>query len=124
MQQRKARVHAGCAGNLPFDFSPATLPGAMWCVYLLRCADGSLYTGITNDLSRRIAAHRRGRGARYTRGRGPLALVHAELAASRSAALRREHELKRLRRREKLAFLDRRENISPNSGPDRRSCRR
>jgi len=78
----------------------------MWCVYLLRCADGTLYTGITNDLAARLAAHRGGRGARYTRGRGPLALVHTEAALSRSAALRREHELKRLRRLEKLAFLD------------------
>jgi len=78
----------------------------MWCVYLLRCADGSLYTGITNDLGGRLAAHQSGRGARYTRGRGPFALVHSEPAANRSAALRREHELKRLRRGEKLAFLD------------------
>ena len=78
----------------------------MWCVYLLRCGDGTLYTGITNDLPRRLAAHVRGRGARYTRGRGPLALVHSEPAGTRSAALRREHELKRLRRRAKLALLD------------------
>ncbi len=78
----------------------------MWCVYLLRCADGSLYTGITNDLPRRLDAHRSGRGARYTRGRAPLALLHTEPAPTRSAALRREHELKQLRRRDKLAFLD------------------
>jgi predicted GIY-YIG superfamily endonuclease len=78
----------------------------MWCVYLLRCADGTLYAGITNDLQKRLAAHCAGRGARYTRGRGPLALVHAEPARTRSAALRREHELKRLRRGDKLAFLD------------------
>jgi putative endonuclease len=78
----------------------------MWCVYLLRCADGTLYTGITNDLRKRLAAHARGRGARYTRGRGPLTLLHAEPARTRSAALRREHELKRLRRGAKLALLD------------------
>jgi predicted GIY-YIG superfamily endonuclease len=78
----------------------------MWCVYLLRCSDGTLYTGITNDLAKRLAAHARGRGARYTRGRGPLALVHSEPARTHSAALRREHQLKRLRRREKLALLD------------------
>jgi putative endonuclease len=78
----------------------------MWCVYLLRCADGTLYTGITNDLPRRLAAHRAGRGARYTRGRCPLALVHTEPVRTHSAALRRELELKRLRRRDKLAFLD------------------
>ena len=78
----------------------------VWCVYLLRCADGTLYTGITNDLPGRLAAHASGRGARYTRGRGPFALLHNEPARTRSAALRREHELKRLRRRDKLAFLD------------------
>ena len=78
----------------------------MWCVYLLRCGDGTLYTGITNDLQRRLAAHRAGRGARYTRGLAPLLLLHAEAASSRSEAQRRELELKRLRRREKLAFLD------------------
>jgi putative endonuclease len=78
----------------------------MWCVYLLRCGDGTLYTGITNDLSRRLAAHRAGRGARYTRGRAPLKLLHSEPAATRSEAQRREHALKRLRRRDKLAFLD------------------
>src|SRR5207248_4947126 len=53
---------------------------SMWCVYLLRCADGTLYTGITNDLARRLAAHRAGRGARYTRGRSPLTLLHSECA--------------------------------------------
>jgi len=78
----------------------------MWCVYLLRCADGTLYTGITTDLQKRMAAHARGCGARYTRGRAPLTLLHAEPARSRSAALRREHELKRLRRGAKLALLD------------------
>ena len=76
----------------------------MWCVYLLRCSDGTLYTGITNDLARRLAAHARGRGARYTRGRGPFALVHAEPARTRSEALRREHALKRLRRHQKLTL--------------------
>jgi len=80
---------------------------AMWCVYLLRCADDSLYTGITNDLAARLLAHAAGRGARYTRGRGPFVVVHAEAAPSRSAALRREHQLKRMRRRQKLAFVHR-----------------
>jgi putative endonuclease len=77
-----------------------------WCVYLLRCGDGTLYAGITNDLGKRLGAHQSGRGARYTRGRGPLTLVHQEPARTKSAALRREHELKRMRRREKLALLD------------------
>jgi putative endonuclease len=91
---------------LPGGLSAAMLR-EMWCVYLLRCGDGTLYAGITNDLVRRLAAHRKGRGARYTRGRGPLRLVHCEIARDRPAALRREHALKRLKRREKLALLDR-----------------
>jgi predicted GIY-YIG superfamily endonuclease len=77
----------------------------MWSVYLLRCGDGTLYAGITNDLRRRLAAHTKGRGARYTRGRGPLRLVHCEIALDRSAALRRELALKRMPRAAKLAFL-------------------
>jgi predicted GIY-YIG superfamily endonuclease len=76
-----------------------------WYVYLLRCGDGSLYAGSTTDVDSRLAAHRAGRGARYTRGRGPLSLVLCEPHRDRSAALRRECELKRLRRAEKLALL-------------------
>ena len=77
-----------------------------WYVYLLRCGDGTLYAGITNDVAARLDAHREGRGARYTRGRGPLDLVHCEKVRTRSAALRREHALKRLKRKAKLALLD------------------
>ena len=69
---------------------------------MLRCGDGSLYTGITNDLDRRIASHARGRGAAYTRSRLPVALVFHEPAVDRGAALRREAALKRLPRAEKL----------------------
>jgi putative endonuclease len=78
----------------------------MWCVYLLRCGDGTLYAGMTNDLAARFKAHQAGRGARYTRGRGPLEVVHVERCRGRSAALKREHALKRLPRSEKLAMLD------------------
>ena len=74
-------------------------------MYLLRCGDGTLYAGITNDLAKRVIAHRAGRGARYTRGRGPLTLVHWEAASDKGAALRREHALKRLPRRRKLAVV-------------------
>lgn len=66
------------------------------CVYLLRCKDGSLYCGWTDDLARRFGDHCRGRGARYTRGRGPLSLVYWEPVPSRSEALKRERRLKRL----------------------------
>jgi predicted GIY-YIG superfamily endonuclease len=76
-----------------------------WYVYLLRCGDGTLYAGATTDVESRLAAHGKGKGARYTRGRGPLALVHCERHQDRSAALRRERELKRLRRADKLALL-------------------
>ena len=89
--------------------SPVRHPAAVrWCVYLLECGDGTLYAGITTDLVKRLAAHRAGKGARYTRGRGPLQLVHHEPARDRSAASRREHQLKQLSRREKLALLRRR----------------
>lgn len=73
-----------------------------WLVYILRCRDGSLYTGITNDLPRRLAAHAAGTGARYTRGRLPVALAYLEPQPSRSHALRREASLKKLSRRDKL----------------------
>jgi len=61
-----------------------------WTVYILRCGDGTLYTGCTNDLPRRLAAHRSGRGAKYTRSRLPVEPVYREEAADKSAALRRE----------------------------------
>ena len=76
-----------------------------WVVYVLRCRDGSLYTGITNDLSKRLAAHRAGTGARYTRARLPVRLVYREARATRGAALRREAAIKRLPRTAKLALL-------------------
>ena len=61
----------------------------LWYVYILRCGDGTLYTGITDDIPRRLAAHRAGKGAKYTRGRGPLELVYQERVPDKSAALRR-----------------------------------
>ena len=76
-----------------------------WTVYILQCRDGTLYTGITDDLQRRLRAHQEGKGAKYTRGRGPLVLKYRETHPDKSSALRREHELKRLRREEKLAII-------------------
>lgn len=76
-----------------------------WIVYVLRCRDGSLYTGITNDLTRRLAAHRAGRASRYTRARRPLRLAYREGQPDRSAALRREAAIKRLTRAQKLALV-------------------
>lgn len=76
-----------------------------WVVYILECKDGTLYTGITDDLQRRLKAHNDGKGAKYTRGRGPVRLRHQELCADHSAALRREIEIKQLSRQEKLALI-------------------
>lgn len=76
-----------------------------WCVYILECADGSLYTGITDDLQRRFKAHCSGKGAKYTRGRGPLTLRYRELCEDHSAALRRELQIKALKRIEKLELI-------------------
>lgn len=74
-------------------------------VYMLRCKDGSLYTGWTNDLEHRLAMHSSGRGAKYTRGRSPLELVYSEELPDKEAALRRECAIKKLRREQKLALL-------------------
>lgn len=73
----------------------------MWYLYILRCGDGTLYTGITTDVERRLEAHRQGRGARYTRGRGPLELAYQEKCGTHSEALKREYAVKQLTREEK-----------------------
>lgn len=72
-----------------------------WTVYLVRCRDGTLYTGITTDPDRRLLEHNNGSGAAYTRSRLPVTLVYWEVAESRSHALRREHAIRRLTREEK-----------------------
>jgi putative endonuclease len=77
-----------------------------WYVYILRCGDDTLYTGITDDIPRRLAAHRAGKGAKYTRGRGPITLVYQEPQPDKSAALRREIAIKRLTRVQKLALCE------------------
>lgn len=73
-----------------------------WWVYMLRCADGSLYTGVTTDVARRFAEHRSGKGAKYTRSHPPEAVVYREECGEKGAALAREAAIKRLRRAEKL----------------------
>ena len=78
----------------------------MWYLYILRCKDGSLYTGITTDVEKRLEAHQSGKGAKYTRGRGPLALVYKEECGDHSEALKRELEVKALTRAEKLKLID------------------
>ncbi len=75
-----------------------------WVCYLLRCADGTLYCGITNDLDKRLGAHNAGEGAKYTRGRTPVKVVYQESCEDKSAALKRELQIKRLPRGEKIAL--------------------
>ena len=76
-----------------------------WWVYMLRCRDGSLYTGVTTDVERRFAQHRAGTGAKYTRSHPPEAVVYREELPDKSAALRREAAIKRLPRAKKLRLL-------------------
>ena len=80
-------------------------------VYMLRCADGSLYTGWTNDLEKRLAAHQAGRGGRYTRAHLPVELVYREELPTKGQAMSRECQLKRLSRREKLELIGAADNI-------------
>ena len=75
-----------------------------WTVYLLRCRDDSLYTGITNDLRRRLESHRSGKASAYTRSRRPVALAYQEALPDRGAALKREAAIRRLSRVQKLAL--------------------
>lgn len=78
-----------------------------WIVYILKCRDNTLYTGITDNFPRRLAAHNRGTGAKYTRGRGPALPVYRELCVDKSAALRRESAIKKLSKAEKLSLCQR-----------------
>lgn len=77
-----------------------------WVVYMLECKDGSLYTGITDNLPKRLQAHRMGRGAKYTKGRAPLTLRYLEDCEDHSQALRREIAIKKLTRQEKLILCE------------------
>jgi len=77
----------------------------IWSCYILRCADDTLYTGITNDLEKRVAAHNEGTAAKYTRARGPVELVFIEDCADRSEASKRELAIKNLTRAEKLLLI-------------------
>ncbi len=83
----------------------------MWYLYILRCGDGTLYTGITTDVERRLEAHRSGNGAKYTRGRGPLTLAYWEVCGTHGDALKRELAVKRLTREQK-------ETLIQNQQPD------
>lgn len=76
-----------------------------WCVYILKCGDGTLYTGMTDDFEKRLAAHRAGKGAKYTRGRAPLEPVYVEPCEDMSGALKREYAIKQLTRAQKLELI-------------------
>lgn len=82
-----------------------------WQLYILRCGDGTLYTGIAVDARKRLEMHRSGKGAKYTRGRGPLSMVYVEQCGSHPAALRRELEVKKLSRAEKERLIARQEGM-------------
>ncbi|MFT5527524.1 MAG: putative endonuclease [Pirellulaceae bacterium] len=77
----------------------------IWHFYLVRCSDDSLYSGICKDLDQRIEKHNQGAGAKYTRGRGPVELVHSEELESHSAALKREYAVKRWSKAKKLTLI-------------------
>ena len=79
---------------------------SIWYLYILRCGDDTLYTGITTDVDKRLEAHRSGKGAKYTRGRTPLELVYREACGNHSAALKREAEIKRLTRADKQKLIE------------------
>ena len=81
------------------------MPREPWFLYIVRCADGTLYTGIARDVAARMAMHERGRGARYTRGRGPLELCVTRRCADKGRALRLEYAVKQLDRADKEAML-------------------
>ena len=76
-----------------------------WHLYILRCGDGTLYTGITTDVAKRLEQHQSGKGAKYTRGRGPLELVYSEACGGHSEALKRELEIKAMPRQKKQKLI-------------------
>ncbi len=80
-----------------------------WYVYILRCRDDTLYTGMTDDLQRRLDAHNAGKGAKYTRGRGPVELVYREKMESATDARKREYRIKQLTRAQKLDLIETKE---------------
>ena len=96
------------AGLVPaLDHGRGNAMESVWYLYVLRCKDDTLYTGITTDVEKRLEAHRSGKGAKYTRGRAPLELVYSEACGSHSEALKREHQIKQLSRPEKQQLIAR-----------------
>ncbi len=98
------------ASPAPDEANP--IQAKTWCLYVLRCRDGSLYCGITNDLHRRLDMHREGKGAKYTRGRGPLWLLGSWPHGDMPAALKAERVFKALNRAQKEKWLE--ANLQPS----------
>lgn len=92
--------------NNPAERQAAIGQGAAWVCYILRCSDGTLYTGVTNDLEKRVAAHNAGTAAKYTRARGPVGLAFVEVCGGKSAALKREMAIKSMSRAQKLTLIE------------------
>jgi predicted GIY-YIG superfamily endonuclease len=86
-----------------------------WFLYILKCSDGTLYTGITNDIARRIRQHNEGSASRYTRSRLPVKLLYRESCRGRSQALKKEFAVKSLSRKEKEEYIGKRKNITTKS---------
>ena len=105
------RLHfARRSPSLPLAYNPDWIvimsDNLKWVLYILECCDGTLYTGISNDVERRLSEHQNGRGAKYTRGRRPVKLVYFEEYVDRSDASKREMEIKRMSRATKLLLAD------------------
>ena len=83
--------------------------------YILKCKDGSLYTGWTNDLEQRVAAHNTGKGAKYTKARRPVELVYFEEFETKEQAMKREYAIKQMARKDKLELVRRKENVDDRS---------
>ena len=100
----ESKTNEPSVAPLPTSVKCGMKSNGIWFVYLLRCEDDSLYTGITNDLPRRLAQHNAGSASRYTRSRLPVVLVYQEEQTSRSLALKREWAIKGLSRGEKMSL--------------------
>jgi putative endonuclease len=96
----------GNLNNVSCDLIDNLNPQSTHFVYILKCKDDTLYTGYTNDIKRRVRTHTEGKGAKYTRGRGPFQLVYVEEWDDKIKAMRREVEIKKLTRAEKVAMIE------------------
>ncbi|WP_261134711.1 GIY-YIG nuclease family protein [Bacillus sp. Marseille-Q3570] len=83
-----------------------------YCVYILECCDGTLYTGYTNNIDKRLIAHQQGKGAKYTRGRTPVELVYLEHHLTKSEALKAEYQIKQLNKKEKKRLIYTKEQLN------------